>query len=158
MYPGDMLGSAEEVINCRCQALPFIMPFGYIAPPGMAQFREDDLIATLDYFNADDIVTRAMENSSQIEIPHWVNLNEKAAYTKLLQMKESDKINSLNAILSYDDREKYHELILKRRKLIAAIENGTADLGVLKRELASINRQIFQFEKQLGYVDLDYFS
>lgn len=158
MYPGDMLGSAEEVINCRCQALPFIMPFGYIAPPGMAQFREDDLIATLDYFNADDIVTRAMEDSSQIDIPDWVNLNEKAIYTNLLQMKEADKINSLNALLSYEDREKYYGLILKRRKLIAAIENGTADLGVLKRELASINRQIFQFEKQLGYVDLDYFS
>lgn len=56
MYPGDMLGSVEEVINCRCQALPYIIPDGYIAPPGMAQFREEDLIATLDYFNKDDLI------------------------------------------------------------------------------------------------------
>lgn len=45
MYPGDMNGSAEEVINCRCQALPFIIPYGYIAPPDMIPFKEEDLIA-----------------------------------------------------------------------------------------------------------------
>lgn len=66
MYPGDMLGSAEEVINCRCQALPYIIPYGFIAPPDMAQFREDDLIATLDYFNADEIITQATAEVDQI--------------------------------------------------------------------------------------------
>ena len=65
-YPGDMNGSAAEIINCRCSAIPFIMPDGYIAPSGMAQFHESDLVATLDYFNADDIVAQAMQ---EIDIP-----------------------------------------------------------------------------------------
>jgi len=66
MYPGDMAGPAAEIINCRCQALPFIIPYGYIAPPDMAQFREDDLIATLDYFNADELVQQAMAETELV--------------------------------------------------------------------------------------------
>ncbi len=66
MYPGDMAGPAAEIINCRCQALPFIIPYGYIAPPDMAQFREDDLIATLDYFDADELINQAMAETNQM--------------------------------------------------------------------------------------------
>ena len=43
-YPGDTNGPLEEWINCRCSNAPFVIPYGYAAPPGMAQFREDDLI------------------------------------------------------------------------------------------------------------------
>ena len=43
-YPGDMDGPIEEWINCRCANAPFIMPDGMMAPPGMAQFHEKDLI------------------------------------------------------------------------------------------------------------------
>ena len=43
-YPGDTSGPIEEWINCRCSNAPFVMPYGYMAPPGMAQFREEDLI------------------------------------------------------------------------------------------------------------------
>lgn len=43
MYPGDMNGPAAEIINCRCQALPFIIPYGYMAP-SFSPFREEDLI------------------------------------------------------------------------------------------------------------------
>ena len=44
MYPGDTSGDIEEWINCRCSNAPYVMPKGMMAPPGMAQFREDDLI------------------------------------------------------------------------------------------------------------------
>ena len=44
MYPGDTNGDIEEWINCRCSNAPYVMPAGMMAPPGMAQFREDDLI------------------------------------------------------------------------------------------------------------------
>lgn len=44
IHPGDPNGAAEEVINCRCVASPFIIPDGYIAPPGMVPFRETDLV------------------------------------------------------------------------------------------------------------------
>ena len=43
-YPGDTDGPIEEWINCRCSNAPFVMPYGYMAPPGMEQFREEDLI------------------------------------------------------------------------------------------------------------------
>ena len=43
-YPGDKAGPIEEWINCRCSNAPFIMPYGYTAPPGMKSFRESDLV------------------------------------------------------------------------------------------------------------------
>jgi SPP1 gp7 family putative phage head morphogenesis protein len=42
-YPGDTSGDIEEWINCRCSNAPFVMPYGYTAPPQM-QFFEEDLI------------------------------------------------------------------------------------------------------------------
>jgi SPP1 gp7 family putative phage head morphogenesis protein len=42
-YPQDRNGDIGEWINCRCDALPFIMPRGYYPPPGQEQFRESDL-------------------------------------------------------------------------------------------------------------------
>ena len=43
-YPGDTNGDIEEWINCRCSNAPYVMPYGYTAPAGMVQFREEDLI------------------------------------------------------------------------------------------------------------------
>ena len=43
-YPGDTNGDIEEWINCRCSNAPFVIPYGYIAPPGMERFREEDLV------------------------------------------------------------------------------------------------------------------
>lgn len=43
-YPGDKNGPISEWVNCRCTPSPFIMPMDKIAPPGMARFREEDLI------------------------------------------------------------------------------------------------------------------
>ena len=43
-YPGDTSGDIEEWINCRCSNAPYVMPRGMMAPPGMEQFREEDLI------------------------------------------------------------------------------------------------------------------
>ena len=42
-YPGDTDGPIEEWINCRCSNAPYVVPYGYAAPP-MDQFRESDLI------------------------------------------------------------------------------------------------------------------
>lgn len=65
-YPGDSsTGKLREFINCRCGNLPFIMPYGYIAPPGRSRFREGDLVTTLDYFNADDLIENTMREFRQ---------------------------------------------------------------------------------------------
>ena len=42
-YPGDTSGPIEEWINCRCSNAPFVIPYGYAAPP-YSPFREEDLI------------------------------------------------------------------------------------------------------------------
>ena len=44
-YPGDTSGDIEEWINCRCSNAPFVIPYGYMAPPH-TPFREEDLIPT----------------------------------------------------------------------------------------------------------------
>ena len=44
-YPGDTNGPIEEWINCRCSNAPYVIPYGYMAPP-FSPFREDDLIQT----------------------------------------------------------------------------------------------------------------
>ena len=43
-YPGDTDGPLVEWINCRCSNAPFVVPYGFMAPPDMQQFRESDLI------------------------------------------------------------------------------------------------------------------
>ena len=43
-YPGDKSGKIEEWINCRCSNAPYVMRYGYTAPPGMSNFTESDLI------------------------------------------------------------------------------------------------------------------
>ena len=43
-YPGDTSGPIEEWINCRCSNAPYVMPYGYTAPPGMTRFHEEDII------------------------------------------------------------------------------------------------------------------
>ena len=42
-YPGDTDGPIEEWINCRCSNAPYVIPYGYTAPP-QEQFKETDLI------------------------------------------------------------------------------------------------------------------
>jgi len=44
LYPGDTSGDIAEWIQCRCREVPFLMPEGYQAPPGMPHFYEGDLI------------------------------------------------------------------------------------------------------------------
>ncbi len=43
-YPGDRNGDISEWINCRCREVPFIMPHGYIAPPGKTAFLPGEIV------------------------------------------------------------------------------------------------------------------
>ena len=42
-FPGDTDGDIVEWINCRCANAPYVMPYGYTAPP-QEQFHESDII------------------------------------------------------------------------------------------------------------------
>lgn len=44
LFPGDKSGPIKEWINCRCTTLPYIIPLGKMAPPGLTEFTEDQLI------------------------------------------------------------------------------------------------------------------
>jgi len=44
LYPGDTSGDIEEWINCRCRESPYLMPEGFMPPPGMPYFYEEDLV------------------------------------------------------------------------------------------------------------------
>ncbi|MCP4569884.1 MAG: hypothetical protein GY841_20075 [FCB group bacterium] len=44
LHPHDKSGPIGEWINCHCTAVPFLMPFGYVAPPGQTEFTEGELL------------------------------------------------------------------------------------------------------------------
>ncbi|WP_297981539.1 phage minor head protein [uncultured Methanobrevibacter sp.] len=44
LFPGDKSGPIKEWINCRCTTLPYIIPLGKMAPLGLPEFTEDQLI------------------------------------------------------------------------------------------------------------------
>lgn len=44
LYPGDKSGPIKEWIYCRCTTVPYILPLGKMAPPGLTEFTEDQLI------------------------------------------------------------------------------------------------------------------
>ena len=44
LYPGDKSGPIKEWINCRCTSIPYIIPLGKMAPPGLTEFTEDQLV------------------------------------------------------------------------------------------------------------------
>lgn len=44
LFPGDRNGSIKEWINCRCTTVPYLMPLGFMAPPGVRTFKESEII------------------------------------------------------------------------------------------------------------------
>jgi SPP1 gp7 family putative phage head morphogenesis protein len=43
-YPGDKAGAPEDIIRCRCDLFPYIMPRNKMAPVGQPYFYEEDLL------------------------------------------------------------------------------------------------------------------
>ncbi len=44
LFPGDKSGPIKEWINCRCTSIPYIIPLGKMAPLGLTEFTEEQLI------------------------------------------------------------------------------------------------------------------
>ena len=65
-YPGDTSGPISEWINCRCGVLPWFCPPGMMVPVGMSNFRESDLIVTLDKWSNEQLLTQFREEVSPI--------------------------------------------------------------------------------------------
>lgn len=65
-FPGDTNAPLSEVINCRCGVLPWFCPPGMMVPVGMSNFRESDLIVTLDKWSNEQLLTQFREEVSPI--------------------------------------------------------------------------------------------
>lgn len=93
-FPGDTNGPIKEWINCRCGNIPFIMPYGYIAPPGKAQFKESDLVSIdvpdveglLEYMQFDE-TAYAQDTASQ-EVVGWNSRLQRQELGGKLEMKQ----------------------------------------------------------------------
>ena len=80
-YPGDTSGPISEWINCRCGNIPWFCPPGMMVPPGMSNFRESDLIATLDNWQTTESVMQSLQKEPVFDETRFANLktNEEIA-------------------------------------------------------------------------------
>lgn len=96
-HPGDRSGPLKEWINCRCTSLPFIMPVGMMAPPGMIEFTEEDLVPIPGYepMTIGDVIPYTpqtiydLERESQIINLHKIPPHERNYYLKLKKNHEA---------------------------------------------------------------------
>jgi len=165
-YPGDSSGIPSEIINCRCQALPFIMPYGYIAPPGMTRFRESDLVPTLDYFNADELISQATQTARENapnyldammeefkrSVPEW-DINRLTPAEKEIYLKSKQNYLILKDAIEKGDYSKLDDLIddglmeiTDKKSFLTLTENGK-DLEIAKIDLEDYLMDIEEYEK-----------
>lgn len=97
-HPGDRSGPLREWINCRCTSLPFIMPAGMMAPPGMIEFTEEDLVPIPGY------EPMTFEDALSYETP----IVEGNMYSSLEEQLES---RAIDAGLTGQDLDDYTRMI-----------------------------------------------
>lgn len=112
-YPGDTNGPISEWINCRCGNIPWFCPPGMMVPQGMSNFRESDLIATLDNWQTTESVMQSLQKTVEPNIEGYNKYKLTDAENKLLSKLEAK--NSLKFIErhQYDDlmdRKEFNEL------------------------------------------------
>jgi hypothetical protein len=124
LYPGDRDGDIKEWINCRCTTVPYIIPYGYIAPPGRVQFREEDLVKI-----ADDIILGRRKRETFNEVGE-VNLKEKTypEYNLKISQEIVRDINDINHIAITDE-----EIISTYNNLPTKLKDATDEIIVIYR-------------------------
>lgn len=111
-YPGDTNGRLVEWINCRCSHAPFVMPPGKAAPPGMAQFRVEDLIS-IEAPDYDELIRKAIADlegkTPKPKEPVWsdnpsVYLTDPNSFDLTPSEKaELERINNKQGELTYEE-------------------------------------------------------
>ncbi|WP_406532502.1 phage minor head protein [Methanobrevibacter sp.] len=167
-YPGDTKGPIYEWINCRCGNLPFIMPYGYIAPPGKAQFREKDLVQTLDYWNQDDLIAQATSEMRET-VPNEIDsvmtnikrssnewdINRLTPQEKEMYLKQKKNYTILKNAMENKDYSKLDELedmggyyaIRDKKSFLEYTDNGKDFDLWLKDELDDYLEELKDYEK-----------
>ena len=152
-YPGDRTGRIVHWINCRCTTLPFLMPLGKMAPPGMIEFTEEDLIdiPNFEMPTIDDLMGRyeAVEPKSEWILDDFedlISLNEDEE-RRLAEIQEIFKRNAKdNVPPSYIVQRQYDEFMLRK--------NFAEKLSMLKR---GQNPFLNESEKQMFIKDYSRF-
>lgn len=104
-YPGDTNGPISEWINCRCGNIPWFCPPGMMVPPGMSNFRESDLIATLDKWQTPESVLESLQKTAEPNIEGYNKYKLTDAENKLLSKLEANKDS-----LKFIERHQYEDL------------------------------------------------
>ena len=146
-YPGDTKGPIEEWINCRCSNAPFIIPYGYIAPPGGNPFREKDLIKISEYGSRNFVLNNNDSNDSllnfkeivprrnsplSLKLNNKIIKNAKVVDSSINMNKLLDEIPELNKMMSlavYHEANsnkgiEYLTMLTKDGRLIADVFKG----------------------------------
>ena len=111
-YPGDKNGPIKEWVNCRCHAIPYILPPGTIAP-NMPHFRETDLIKINQPNLELNNVVKNIEDKA--ESPIWnFTLQDENRLVKL----ESENISL------FDPRRKELKYLQYKKELRKLVDDG----------------------------------
>lgn len=139
LYPGDKSGPIKEWINCRCTSIPYIIPLGKMAPPGLTEFTEDQLIDIPGYRPI------TVEDALNGEYPLEYHTEDGV----IDQYRMGSKINERNAML-YSVPIK--ESLMKNQ--FAVPTEDLSEFGVTEKGLETIQRiqkRNFGESKEFGF-------
>ena len=139
LYPGDKSGAIKEWINCRCTTVPYIIPLGKMAPPGLNEFTEDQLIDIPGYRPV------TVEDALNGEYP----LEYHTEGGVIDQYRMGSKINERNAML-YSVPIK--ESLMKNQ--FAVPTEDLSEFGITEKGLETIQRiqkRNFGESKEFGF-------
>lgn len=152
-YPGDTKGPLKEWINCRCGNLPFIMPYGYIAPPGKSQFRESDIMPTLDLYNEDilneqnnlskdiNLIKQKFSNTQWDEVLEKLDKpKKKKQYVQTNTLKNNFSGNSKIKIKMKDDNLSEEDILRIYNNVDDNLKQFITEIEVLPEKKLSNNR------------------
>lgn len=123
MYPGDTSGDIAEWINCRCASVPFIMPYGMMAPEGMVEFTEDDLIPIPGFEK--QTLQEAMEQTQNITPEAPVGGVEIFDPQSIIPDKK--ELKELRTVLNKGQLREYSKLMSEAKPLIRQYESATLE-------------------------------
>lgn len=154
-FPGDTSGDLSEWINCRCTTVPFVMPLGMMAPPGVSEFTEDELVEIPGFEkpSLEEALQMLQEENSDIisNIPEVPNIEtptmqfsfskeEQALYNELKPLYDNEQLGFLERV-KYSELEsqlEFNDLWLKRDTL----EEGSKEFKQFKKLYSNLEEKL----------------
>ena len=145
LYPGDRQGKISQWINCRCTTLPFIMPLGKMAPVGMSEFTEADLIDIPDF----EMPTIEDLMNGIVQVP---NANQEE-YRRLANELIENQIKAG----TISDYKKAAEFERKMFDLIEKFENENLDWEDYV-DYEYVSKEIYRLQRKIDETDSLYYK